>query len=79
MTEAQLDEKMEELFAETMEIFRESYKKVKKCGAIDINEWGDDYILPKLIMVALSKEAYFQWEPSFGDYDKDIKNIYRCM
>lgn len=83
MERKDLDDKMEELFEETLKMFREKYERlISRSGAIDLEEWDDNYILPRLIMNALCKEAEWQWRPlSLEDiqtekrYKKEIRNM----
>jgi len=75
MTEEQLDIKMEEIFHENMKMMRRSYEKLKKAQAINLNDYEDNFVLPKIIMCALCKEAVWQWKPLQKNYEKEVNNL----
>lgn len=84
MDEAVLDARVNELITETTRIFLEKYESLKKSGALDLEKYDDNYVLPKVIMCALCQEAYEQWQPPQMVPDskklkREAKNLYRCM
>lgn len=81
MERAHCDAKVKELMAETMQMFSEKYDKLMKSGAVDLEDYEDNYILPKLIMAALCKEAQWQWMPLHKkeDFRNEVENMYTCL
>ena len=79
MTKQQLRQKFNELIRENNKMLREKLEKLLKSGAIDLNNWEDNYVLPKLVMCAMGKEISFQWKPLSKDHKNEIENFYNMM
>jgi hypothetical protein len=63
MTKTQYLKKCKELKKEACKLIDNRIEKALKSGAIDLFEYGDDYILPKIVMSAIGHEMEFQFKP----------------
>ena len=81
MTKQQLRQKTNELIRESNKMMREKLEKLLKSGAIELSAYSDDYVLPKLIMCAMSKELMHQWKPLSNQKERmrEIDNFYAIM
>ena len=60
-----------------LEFLNKKASDILNSGAIDIEDYQDDYRLPKLVLCAALKDARWQYEP-FNDVDKKtVKNLER--
>ena len=81
MTRTQLRLKIGELILESNNMIWEKLEKLLKSGAIDLDAWEDNYVLPKLIMCAMAKEMQSQWKPlsNVKSHNNEIENFYAMM
>lgn len=75
MTKDQLIEKMEELLKTNKFEMEKRLKRVLKSGALDLDEYPDNYHLPKMLMSALCIEMSNQWKSDNYKDNKTIKNL----
>lgn len=75
MEKESLDQKMEELFEDTVEVMREKYKRLTKSGCLELSEWEDNYKLPKSIMSALCADLEYEWMPVFTSLIGEVEDI----
>ena len=75
-----------QLKAKTKELIKNSTKHIDKAiasGAIDLNSYEDNYILPKILLCALLKEEMHQYKPLGDDkkktMQKEIDNIHSLL
>lgn len=79
MTETQFRKKVKQLKREVNRLIDDRTKKILNTGAIDLNEWGDDFRLPKIFMSAVGREIYNEYMP-FGTVDRiEVDNIYKFL
>ena len=78
MTKKQVRSKTSELIRNCSASMRKNIEKVLESGAVNIGSYEDNYLLPKIILVALLKEEIFQYEPHSEKrkIEKEINNIY---
>jgi len=77
MTEEQFLEKVEKLIPEINDLIRNRAKKILTSGCINLSEYDNNFLLPKLFMSAIGEEIAYQFSPT-GNSRKDrqtIKNI----
>jgi hypothetical protein len=68
MTKEQFLEKVKEMLEDGfVEFVMERAGKVLKSGAINLEDYENDYVLPKLFMSAMGEEIKFQYEPFSHD------------
>ena len=75
MTKEQFLTKIDEMSDTTAKAIREKARKILKTGAFEINEYEDDYRLPKIVMCALCEKMAFQWRPLTESDRKELKNL----
>ena len=76
MTDAQLKKKYKELVRKTakaLEIFGEA---ALKSGAVEMSDWDDDFILPKVILTAGLQNIYSEWRPLNDKDRKEVGNVH---
>lgn len=76
MTQEQLEQKYNELIEQAVEDLKGSLHKIIQSGAVDIQEYDDDYRLPKLIICAASRRLYDQFRPLSKELTKESYNMY---
>ena len=81
MTRKELRKKFNELIKENNKMMKEKLEKLLKSGAIDMDPWEDDYVLPKMIMCAMAKEMHHQWKPltNTKSREREINNFFTMM
>lgn len=84
MTRNQARKKTRELIRHSAARMRENIEKALLSGAINLNSYEDDYVLPNTIMLALLQEEIRVFKPSDGsrykkEVEKNAKNIYACI
>jgi len=75
MTKPQFREKMRKLIKDTYLSSGQYINKFIDSGQLPLDDYEDDFALPKACMAALCKEMAFQWSPS----DKELKEISKIM
>ena len=64
MTREQFLEKVKEMLGEDFEKFvMGRAEKALNSGAFDLDDYGNDFILPKIFMSAMGEEIKFQYAP----------------
>lgn len=83
ITKRQLKAKTKELIKNSTKHMVENIDKAIASGAIDLNSYEDNYILPKILLCALLKEEMHQYKPLGDDrkktMQKEIDNIYSLL
>lgn len=74
--EKDIDKKVRELIRESSENMRKNIKRAINCGALDIDSHNGDYMIPRIILLALLKEESFQYKFHCAT-DKEKKKLYR--
>ena len=75
MTKKQFTKKFNELKRTTAARITELSDKALKSGAIDLDSWEDNYVLPKIVMTAICRELVNDWKPLDKDYRKESINL----
>lgn len=73
MTNAQLKQKVQKMFDEID--IQKCVDKIIDSGCIDINNWDDDFRLPKIVLSVSLKELAFQYEPVDKSDKNEVSNI----
>lgn len=77
-----LESRVLELIDDTSATMKHKVKKVLDSGAIDIDSADDNYVLPKIILRALLKDAEFSIGSPIGKErmtKKEVDNIYALI
>ncbi len=77
-----LESRVLELIDDTSATMKLKVKKVLDSGAIDIDSADDNYVLPKIILRALLKDAEFSIGSPIGKErmtKKEVDNIYALI
>ena len=81
MTENQLFMKIDELACKLPADVIKRYKRIKASGALNYEDYQDDYLLPKMLITAILRDLEFQYKPlaATNQQNKAIKNFeLRC-
>jgi len=75
----QFNKKIEELLDSTRESIRINADKAFRSGAVDTESYEDNYLLPKIILVACLENETDLWRPSPRDHkaNREIKKANR--
>ena len=79
MTKNQARKKTRELIRKASSLMREKLEKALVCGALDLDSYEDDYILPRIIVCALLEDAKYRFRPLHKDFKKEIDNLNRFL
>ncbi|PNP92060.1 hypothetical protein BFS16_12050 [Hoylesella timonensis] len=82
MDREDLESRVLELIDYTSATMKLKVKKVLDSGAIDIDSADDNYVLPKIILRALLKDAEFSVGSPIGEermIKKEVDNIYALI
>lgn len=77
-----LESRVIELIDNSCETMKERVAKVLDSGAVDIERAEDNYLLPKIILKALLKDAEFAIGLPFSErkaIEKEVDNIYSII
>ena len=83
--EKDIEKKVRELVKDSTARMRKNIRRAIDCGALNLDEHEGDYIIPKIIFLALLKDISFQYhflttnEKEQKKYNKAIENIYHIM
>ena len=75
MTEKQFLEKVNEMLPDLNQLILEKAKKVFSSGAIDTEEYDNNYLLPKIFLCAMGKEISWQYGVHSKKDEKVVKNL----
>ena len=50
-------------------------EKALNSGAFELNDYEDDFLLPKIFMTAMGKEISFQYRPHSKEALSEVKNL----
>jgi len=79
MTRTQFRKKVNELIRENNRLIKNRVEKLFKSGCVDLNDYDNDFRLPKMFMYAIGKEMQFQWKPLDDELLKTGENIARVL
>lgn len=74
-TKKQCLEKVHEMAEKVPAKILEKADQLIKSGAIELEDYEDNYILPKILLVAALEYEADQWRPFDRNYQKTIKNL----
>ena len=78
MTREQVIEKVNKLINESADCMKKNVERVLNNGSVDIEDYEDNFLLPRIILQALLKEESFQYE--LERKDKNVSDyIYNCL
>ena len=63
MTRKQLKDKYNFLRRQVNEHLQNKFERALKSGALEIVDYQDDFVLPKIILWAVLKDEAVEWEP----------------
>ena len=75
MTEQQLYQKTLELMEQVSERISDQIKTALKSGAINLDQYEDNYLLPKILVTAILRQNADDYEPIGARDKKEVKNI----
>ena len=79
MTEEQVLEKIESMLPEVMELIKRKTEKALSSGAINLDDFEDNYLLPKMILSAIGKEIEFSYRPPQSKHQKYVNNLWKFL
>jgi len=75
MTKAQFRKKSKELKREVNKLIDERIEKVINGGCVELKDYENNYILPKIFIHAVADEIKFQFKPLYKEHYKISKNM----
>jgi hypothetical protein len=75
ITPEQLKSKIAELKTMSFEMMDNRVEKLLMTGAIELENWENDFRLPKIIMCALAKQLFYDFRPHEKKLREEISNI----
>lgn len=75
MTKQQYYKKCKELKKEMNKLFDNRVEKLLNSGAIELSNYDDNYILPKIVVCAIASEIQWQFKPLSKEGQKEVKNL----
>jgi len=78
MTKKQFLTKVDELSDRTAEDIRVRARKALKQGCVELDDWENDYRLPKIMLTAICNEMAWQWRPHTPEDKAEVENI-KCF
>ena len=76
MTKAQFRKKYKELVKRTAKALELFGEVALSSGAIELDDWKDDYRLPKVVVSAGLKDMFGQWRPLNDNDRKEVTNVH---
>lgn len=79
--ERDIEKKVRELMRDSKKDMSANIKKAINCGGLDINSHEGDYIIPRIIFLALLKEETYQYKFHGGNekFENAVENVYRLI
>jgi hypothetical protein len=53
----------------------ERLEKFFRSRCVDIKDYDNDYILPKILMTAILRDLAYQWEPLHKEHKREVEQI----
>ncbi len=76
MTKEQFDQKFQELVKQVPALLKERSEYLFKSGAIELDQWEDDYRLPRVVITSCLMElARVRFGPSTPKTKKEVRNL----
>jgi len=79
MTREQFDEKVKGMMGDVNIYVKKECARLFECGAVNPDDWEDDYLLPKIILIVALENAAGQYKPPTRYLDlkfgKEIENL----
>ena len=67
--------KIDELMPDITEFIKQKAEKALSCGAIDLDDYEDDYTLTKIVLTAVAKELSYVYRPWSESGREEVKNL----
>jgi hypothetical protein len=78
MTKAEFKSKYKELVDKSFDDLSGYCEKALKSGSINLESFDDDFLLPKLVLLAALRNCFDQWKPQDRKLLEEYLNIYTC-
>ena len=75
MTKEDCLQKIEEMIPDVVSLIRNRAGEYLGYGAIELEDYEDDYVLPKIFIYAVADEIKFQFKPLYAEHLKEAKNL----
>jgi hypothetical protein len=75
MTRKEFDAKLNELISQIPDLIKGQAQHYIVNGAIDLDDYENDFILPKAVLCAALAEVKFQFHPLSDEGRKLVKNL----
>lgn len=75
MTRTQYRKKCKQLKKNAMQLIDTGIEKALKSGSIDLADYEDNYILPKIVLSAIGHEIAYQFAPHSKEDKKAVENL----
>ena len=79
MTEQQFKNKVNDLKDQINKLIDNRIERILQSGCVDLNDFEDNYILPKIFIYAVAEEIKFQFKPLYKEHLKEAKNMINFM
>lgn len=75
MTKIQFDKQLNKLTREVVRVVGEECQRLLKSGAVDLEAYQNDFMLPKIILSVALKNAAYHFTPLSPEWQKEMKNL----
>jgi len=79
MTAEQLKTKYSELIENVQSSLAGYLKRAIRSGAVDLDGFPDNFVLPRIILCAALKESADQHRLDSPEFKTEVENIYTCV
>lgn len=79
MTKAQILAKVNEMKPDILELIDNRVEKALASGTLNIEDYEDNFILPKIIVSAIGSEIEFQYRPYSKEHIRTRNNLKQCL
>ena len=74
-TKRQIMDKFHELMSRSNEEALSECNRLLASGAIDLERYEDNYVLPKILATAILRKVSYSWEPLSKEGKQTVKNL----
>lgn len=75
MTKQQAIKKFKEMLPELKEAMIKDCEKLLDCGGVNLPDYEDNYLLPKILMTAILERQIWQYRPHTKEAKEVSKNL----
>lgn len=79
ITKSQCRQKTLSMLRNAMKDMTEKIEKALSCGALNLDNYDDNYELPRIIASAVLKDAAYNYGPLTSDNRKEASNLYHFL